>query len=255
MDTSFQESKYGLNEKVAIVTGGGTGIGLGITKSLVKQGANVVITGRREEPLRNAERKYDDAVIGISADLSKLGEAEKVVQFAKDKLGGVNILVNSAGTAIPKPFLETTQEDYDLQFNINVNGLIKMTQEVAKELVHTGGGAIVNISSTVAQAPTPGLSIYASSKAAVEQFSRNLAVELGPLGIRVNAVAPGTTDTDLYRNFGGDDPEIGNQMIQMTPLGRLGKPEDIARAVTWLVSDEASWITGQVVQSSGGFML
>ncbi len=254
MENTFK-GKYELNGKVAIVTGGGTGIGLGITKSLVSQGAKAVITGRRDEPLRNAEKELGGSVLGITADLSLPGEAMKVVQFTKDKFGGVNILVNNAGTAIPKPFLDTNHEDYDLQYKINVNGLIGVTREVAKELAQNGGGAIVNISSTVAQSPTPGLSIYASSKAAVEQFSRTLAVELGPAGIRVNSVAPGTTETDLYRSAGGDDPAVGSQMIQMTPLGRLGKPEDIARAVTWLVSDEASWITGQVVQSSGGFML
>jgi NAD(P)-dependent dehydrogenase (short-subunit alcohol dehydrogenase family) len=163
----------------------------------------------------------------------------------------LDVLINNAGVGTLAPLVELDDDALEQVLSVNVRGLLITTREAIPYLAKSGG-AVVNISSTLAQASMPGAAAYSGSKAAVERITSALAAELGPHGIRLNSVAPGLTETDMS----ADVPrEMLDGMIAQTPLGRLGRPEDIAKAVVFLASDDASWITGQVLQSSGGLML
>jgi len=237
--------------KVALVTGGGTGIGRAVAEALVAEGARVVITGRREEPLKQLAREHPDAVRYVTADVTKKGAPADAVRFVIEQFGRLDILVNSAGLGTLAPLVELNDDALEQTLGVNVRGVLIAIREAIPHLTK-GGGAVVNISSTLAQASMPGASAYSGAKAAVERMTSALAAELGPQGIRLNSVAPGLTKTDMSA---GIPQEMVDGMIAQTPLGRIGQPEDIARAVAFLASDDASWITGQVLQSSGGLML
>jgi len=237
--------------KVALVTGGGTGIGRAVARALVAEGAKVVVTGRREEPLKQLADEHPDAVRYITTDVTEKGAPARAVGFVIEHFDRLDILVNNAGIGTLGPLVELDDAAFQQTFGVNVQGVLIATREAIPHL-SKNGGAVVNISSTLAQASMPGSAAYSGSKAAVERITSALAVELGPQGIRVNSVAPGVTKSDMSD---GAPQEMLDMMVAQTPLGRLGQPEDIARAVAFLASDDASWITGQVLQSSGGLML
>ena len=237
--------------RVALITGGGTGIGRAVAKALVAEGARVVVTGRREEPLAQLVAEFPDAVRYITTDVTEKGGPANAVRFVIEQFERLDILVNNAGMGALGPLVELGDDAIQQTFAVNVEGVLITTREAIPSL-SKNGGAVVNISSTIAQASMPGTAAYAGSKAAMERITSSLAVELGPQGIRVNSVAPGVTKTDMIAIA---PQEMIEGMIAQTPLGRIGEPEDIARAVAFLASDDASWITGQVLQSSGGLML
>jgi len=237
--------------KVALITGGGTGIGRAVAKALVAEGARVVVTGRREEPLAQLAAEFPDAVRYITTDVTEKGAPANAVRFVIEQFERLDILVNNAGMGALGPLVELGDDAIQQTFAVNVEGVLITTREAIPSL-SKNGGAVVNISSTIAQASMPGTAAYAGSKAAMERITSALAVELGPQGIRVNSVAPGVTNTDIIAIA---PKEMIDGMVAQTPLGRIGEPEDIARAVAFLASDDASWITGQVLQSSGGLML
>ena len=237
--------------KVALVTGGGTGIGRAIAKALVAEGARVVVTGRREVPLKQLAAEFPDAVRYITTDVTEKGAPARAVSFVIEQFERLDILVNNAGVGILAPLVELDDEAIQQIFAVNVEGVLITTREAIPSLAKNGG-AVVNISSTLAQVSMPGAAAYAGSKAAIERITSALAVELGPQGIRVNAVAPGVTKTDMSDAV---PQQMIEGMVAQTPLGRIGQPEDIARAVAFLASDDASWVTGQLLQSSGGLML
>jgi 3-oxoacyl-[acyl-carrier protein] reductase len=237
--------------KVALVTGGGTGIGRAVAEALVAEGAKVVVTGRREEPLKQLAGKYPEAVRYVSTDVTEKGAPAAAVRFVIEQFDRLDVLVNNAGVGTLAPLVELDDDALEQVLSVNVRGVLVTTREAIPHLGKSGG-AVVNISSTLAQASMPGAAAYSGSKAAVERITSALAAELGPHAIRLNSVAPGLTETDMS----SDVPrEMLDGMIAQTPLGRLGRPEDIAKAVVFLASDDASWITGQVLQSSGGLML
>jgi NAD(P)-dependent dehydrogenase (short-subunit alcohol dehydrogenase family) len=237
--------------KVALVTGGGTGIGRAVAEALVAEGAKVVVTGRREEPLKQLAGQYPDTVRYITTDVTEKGAPADAVRFVIEQFDRLDVLVNNAGVGTLAPLVELDDDALEQTLSVNVRGLLITTREAIPHLSKSGG-AVVNISSTLAQASMPGASAYSGAKAAVERITSALAAELGPQGIRLNSVAPGITETDMSA---GIPQEMLDGMIAQTPLGRLGRPEDIAKAVAFLASDDASWITGQVLQSSGGLML
>lgn len=237
--------------KVALVTGGGTGIGRAVAKALVAEGAKVVVTGRREAPLRSLAEEHPDSVRYISTDVTEKGAPAAAVRFTLEQFDRLDVLVNNAGVGTLGPLVELDDDAIQQTYGVNVQGLLIATREAIPHL-SKNGGAIVNISSTLAQGSVPGAAAYSGTKAAVERITAALAVELGPANIRVNAVAPGITKTDMSD---GVPQEMIDGMIAQTPLGRIGLPEDIAKAVAFLASDDASWITGQSLQSSGGLML
>ncbi|MFT5368119.1 MAG: NAD(P)-dependent dehydrogenase (short-subunit alcohol dehydrogenase family) [Candidatus Latescibacterota bacterium] len=237
--------------KVALVTGGGTGIGRAVAKALVAEGARVVVTGRREEPLKQLAAEFPDSVRYITMDVTEKGAPANAVRFVIEQFQRLDVLVNNAGMGALGPLAELGDDAIQQTFAVNVEGVLITTREAIPSLSQKGG-AVVNISSTLARASMPGTAAYSGSKAAMERITSALAVELGPQGIRVNAVAPGVTKSDMSDTV---PQEMLDGMVAQTPLGRMGQPEDIARAVVFLASDDASWITGQVLQSSGGLML
>jgi 3-oxoacyl-[acyl-carrier protein] reductase len=183
---------------------------------------------------------------GFPADVSDPEAVGALIDAVVARFGRLDILVNNAGTAIYKPLVEATEEDFDRTFALNARGTFFAMQEAARRM--TDGGRIVSLSTGGTVAGAPGASFYAGSKAAVEQFTKALAKEIGGRGITVNAVSPGFTDTDML----GENPQFKEMGAQLSPLGRLGQPEDVADVVGFLASEEARWITGQNVQAGGG---
>lgn len=238
-------------EKVALITGGGTGIGRAVTEALLAEGAKVVVTGRREGPLKDLARAYPNTVQYITTDVTEKGAPANAIRFVIEKFGRLDILVNNAGVGMMAPLTDNDDDSLRQMYEVNVQGVLIATRDAIPHLAQTDG-VVVNISSTLAQSSMPGAAAYSGSKAAVERLTAALAVELGPSGIRVNSVAPGLTKSDMSA---GMPQEMIDGIVAQTPLGRIGLPEDIAKAVVFLASDDASWITGQVLQSSGGVML
>ena len=238
--------------KVALVTGGGTGIGRAVAVGITSEGGRVVVTGRRREPLETLSLSDPDHIRFIQADASRTGDVTKAVAFAVAEFGGLDVLVNNAGVSCMGPLAELSDDDIELMLATNVRGTIVAIREALPHLT-ARRGAIVNVTSVTAQSASPGLAAYAGTKAAVEQITRSLAGELGPAGVRVNAVAPGLTVTDMAE--AALDEARMQQVADQTPLRRAGKPEDVARSILYLASDDAAWVTGQRLQSSGGLAL
>ncbi len=239
--------------KVVLITGGGTGIGKASASAFVALGAKVVITGRRQPVLQATAQELGPQAHYISSDVSKNGEPARIVEETIAKFGQLDVLVNNAGTGAMGPLSHTSDAEIQRIYQTNVFAPLALLREATPHLAKTKG-AVINISSTMSHGVFPGSAVYSSSKAAGNHATRLLAAELGPMGIRVNAVAPGMTDTDISADVKSDEQILG-MIIAQTPMGRLGKPEDIANAVIMLSSSRAGWITGQIVQAGGGLML
>jgi 3-oxoacyl-[acyl-carrier protein] reductase len=237
--------------KVAIVTGGSRGIGRAISETLARDGATVVVnyaksTAAAEETVAAIKAQGGNAV-AMQADISKIEDLRRLYAQAQEKFGHIDIVVNNAGILPPAvPVEKETEQTWD-----DVFGLLKGTyfsmQEAARRV--SNGGRIINISSSTTRGWSPGYSIYAGSKSAIEQFTRSLSRELGPRGITVNSVIPGLTDTDMISDY---PQAVREAVAKNTTLGRLGKPQDIADVVAFLASDAGRWITGQQVVANGG---
>ncbi len=242
-----------LDGKVAVVTGGGTGIGKAIVLELAARGAEVVAIGRRKEPLGELERAGNGRVAAFAADITRAGDAKRAIEFAVTRLSRLDILVNNAGSFLKKAFAETTDEQITQMLDVNVRGLLACCRESIPHLKDTKG-AIVNISSASGIYARPNIVAYGASKAAVHQATRLMAVELGPDGIRVNAVAPGFTRTEMTDYLTSNEAST-DALVKLTALGRVGEPEDVARVVAFLAGADARWVTGQIISASGGLLL
>jgi NAD(P)-dependent dehydrogenase (short-subunit alcohol dehydrogenase family) len=247
--------------KVAIVTGGGTGIGKAVAAGLVREGAQVVINGRRADVLKATAAEIDASGARVHTHAGDIGQPETgnaLVAAATERFGGVDILMNNAGIFAPKPFLEHTEADFDRFLTTILKGKFFMAQAAAKAMQKRGGGAIVQTGSMWAlQAigATPS-SAYSLANAGVHQMVKNLAIELASHNIRINAVAPAVVETPVYDTFIPADQVKGVLAGFNTfhPLGRNGQAEDIADALLFLASDAARWITGTVLPVDGGVM-
>ena len=242
-----------LKDKVAIITGGSRGIGYATAEAFIREGAIVIITASSPVTAGKAvdqlKQNYPDAnVSGIAPDLSSLEAVTRAFREVADRHGRIDILVNNAGVSERTPFLNYTEEIYDKVMDLNIKGVFNATRAAAEYMAAQGSGVILNTSSMVSIYGQPSGFTYPASKFAVNGMTVSLARELGPKGIRVNAVAPGITETDMMRAV---PKEIIDPMIQQIPLRRLGKPEDIANAFVFLASDEASYITGVVLSVDG----
>lgn len=234
-----------LADKVAIVTGGSRGIGRGIAESLAQEGARVIVNYTRSEAeAERAAREFGG--LAVRADVSDPRHVTALFETAEREFGGIDILVNNAGVAVFQSLAQTTDEEFDLVFSVNTRGAFYCLREAARRL--RDEGRIVNLSTGATVPGTAGGSVYCGSKAAVELFTRCLARELGARGITVNTVSPGFTETDMLRQF----PHLVDMAPSLSPLGRVGQVEDIARVVTWLCTPDASWMTGQNIQAGGG---
>ena len=237
--------------KVAIVTGSSAGIGRAIAERLAQEGATVVVNygksaDKAKAVVTGIESKGGTAV-AIQADISEVENARRLVRNTVERFGRLDILVNNAAIALNKPLIETTEREFDQSFALNAKGPYFAMQEAAK--VIADGGRIVNLSSGGTRRGFPGGTVYLGTKAALEQFTKGLAHELASRAVTVNTVSPGFTDTAMLWE------SLRETAPQMTPLGRLGKPGDIADVVAFIVSDQARWLTGQNIQASGGVVM
>ena len=244
-----------LTGKVAVVTGASKGIGAGIAKELASQGASVVVNfasskegaDRVVAEITNAGGK----AIAIGASLAKAAEIDVLFAETKKAFGKIDILVNNAGVYAFAPLEQITKEEIERIFGTNVTGLLLATKAGAA-LFPPEGGSIINIGSVASEQTPPMSAVYSGTKGAVDSITRVLAKELGPKKIRVNAVNPGPVATEGFKSAGIEGSDFEKQMVQSTPLGRLGKPDDVASVVAFLVSDDARWITGSLIQAAGG---
>ncbi|WP_219835077.1 SDR family oxidoreductase [Paenibacillus sp. R14(2021)] len=240
--------------KVALVTGASRGMGRKIAEQLAEAGAKVVVNyasspDKAEEVVSGIKQRGGEAV-AIQADVSKLAEIEYLFRQTLDAYGGLDILVNNAGIMITKPIVNMTEDDFDRQFNINVKGTYFAIQQAALHM--NPNGRIINFSTSVVGAMFPTYSVYAGTKGAVEQFSRQLAKEFGPKGITINTIAPGPINTELF-TIGKSEEQL-KAMSGMNAFGRLGEPDDISRIVLFLASEDSQWVTGQTLRANGGFV-
>ena len=242
-----------LKDKVAIITGGSRGIGYATADAFLREGAKVILTASSMESAQKAvaqlKEKYPDStVVGISPDLSNLKDVREEFKNVTSKYGCVDILVNNAGVSESTLFTDYTEEMFDKVMDLNVKGVFNATKAASECMVARKKGVILNTSSMVSIYGQPSGIAYPTSKFAVNGLTVSLARELGPKGIRVNAVAPGITETDMMKAV---PKEVIEPMIAQIPLRRLGQPEDIANAFVFLASDEASYITGVVLSVDG----
>jgi len=239
--------------KVAVVTGASKGIGASIAKHLASEGAAVVVNYSSSQDAANqvvAEIvRGGGKAVAVKADVSQKADIERLFTASKNAFGAIDVLVNNAGIYSPAPLEEITEEHFHKQMNLNVLGLVLSTQEAVKHF-NIAGGSIINISSVVSTLGLEGLSVYSATKGAVDAITRSLAKELAPRKIRVNSVNPGMVETEGLHATGF----IANSeyMASITPLARIGQPEDIAPAVVFLASQDSSWITGESMFVSGG---
>jgi 3-oxoacyl-[acyl-carrier protein] reductase len=243
-----------LEGKVAVVTGASKGIGAAIAKSLAKAGAAVVVNYASSKAGADAVvaaiTSEGGRAVAVQADVSKGAQAQALIEAAVAQFGRLDVLVNNSGVYEFAPIEEVGEEHYRRLFDVNVLGVLLATGAAAKHLGE--GGSVVNISSAITHVNTPTASVYAGTKGAVNAISGVLANELAPRRIRVNVVSPGFVVTEGTHTAGivGSDMEAG--FVAQTPLGRAGQPDDIAEVVTFLASDEARWLTGEVITASGG---
>jgi 3-oxoacyl-[acyl-carrier protein] reductase len=244
-----------LEGKTALVTGAGSGFGEGIAETFAREGAKVVLLDLNEAAARKVAGKIGSAAVAVTGDVTRLPDIEKAIA-AGERLGGqIDIVVNNAGWSHRnKPMVEVSEEEFDKVFDINVKSVFLMTNAVVPRMRRQGGGVIINIGSTAGIRPRPGLTWYNATKGAVNLVSRSMAVELAPDNIRVNCVAPVISATGLLEQFMGapDTPELRAKFISTIPLGRMSTPQDIANACLYLASDEASMVTGVVLEVDGG---
>jgi 3-oxoacyl-[acyl-carrier protein] reductase len=242
--------------KVAVVTGASKGIGASIAKQFGAEGAAVVVN-------YSSSKSGADSVVAeitgaggksaaVQADMSKRADIERLFAEAKKAYGRLDILVNNAGIYEFAPLENVTEELFRKQFNLNVLGLLLASQAAAR-LFDSSGGSIINISSVVSTLGFPNASVYSGTKGAVDSITRSLAKELGPRGIRVNAINPGMVETEGTHSAGIAESEMRKQVEAQTPLGRIGRPQDIAGVAAFLASPDSSWITGETFVISGGY--
>lgn len=248
-----------LKNKVALITGGGTGIGRATALLFAKEGASVVVSGRRKAPLEKTVsemRNLHENALYVTGDVSKAEDAHQMVKKTIEAFGRLDILINNAGVNYrPGTTRDTTEDAWDLTVDINLKGAYLVSKYAIPELLKNGG-SIINISSIAGLKGFQGVIAYSASKGGVVNMTKSMALELAPYKIRVNCICPGVVDTDMYRDYikSLENPaEMEEGLLQLHPLGRIGRPEDIAYGVLFLASDEAEWITGSILPIDGGF--
>ncbi len=241
-----------LQDKVAIVTGSSRGIGAEIARALARAGAKVIVNYAGNQKAAEAVcaeiTQTGGEALAVKADASNSAEMRKLFDAAIDRFKCVNILVNNAGVLLSSSIANTSDEEFDRVLNINVKSVFYALREAATRLAD--GGRVVSLSSTVTRLMLPNYGAYAASKGAIEQLTRIFAKEAGERGITANIISPGPVNTELFRT--GKSEETIKRMASMSFMGRIGKPQDIAGVVLFLVSDDAGWVTGQNISASGG---
>lgn len=242
--------------KVALVTGSSRGIGKAIAQAFCREGASVVICGRKQESLEAAARELPpDCVLPVACHVGHPDELERLVRRAREVFGPIDILVNNAATNIAfGPCLEMDDAQFDKMIEINVKSAFRLVRLVGPEMCARRSGVILNIASTSGLRPQPQAMLYSMTKAALIMMTKSWALELGPHGVRVNAIAPGLVET-RFSEYYWKDPERLARYLGHQPLGRAGRPEEVAEVAVLLASDESSYMTGEVVVVDGGLLL
>lgn len=246
------EAPFTLSGQVAIVTGAGAGIGRAIAMAFARAGASVAASDLRSDAAQAVADEISASggqAIGLACDVTKEDDLVALVDATLKRFGKVTVLVNNAGGGGPKPF-DMPMDDFVWAYKLNVFSIFRLSQICSTSMVAAGGGAILNISSMAGENKNVRMTSYGSSKAAVNHLTRNMAFDLGPRNIRVNAIAPGAVKTDALLSV--LTPDVEKAMLKHTPLGRLGEPQDIANAALFLCSPASAWVSGQILTVSGG---
>jgi NAD(P)-dependent dehydrogenase (short-subunit alcohol dehydrogenase family) len=239
-------------KKVALITGGGSGLGKAMATKFAANGVTTLIVGRQEEKLKVAMQEIGENCHAMVCDVTNLAAIPGFVIKVVEQFGRIDILVNNAGINQKKPFTEVTDEEFQNVITTNLSSVFTLSREVVKQMLKQGSGSIINISSMAAQYGIPRVIAYSASKTAIEGLTRAMAVELSPLGIRVNAIAPGFIYSEMTAKALDSDPERKAKVFGRTPMGKMGYPEDIAEAAWFLAGDAGKYITGVVLPVDGG---
>jgi NAD(P)-dependent dehydrogenase (short-subunit alcohol dehydrogenase family) len=245
-----------LKDKTALITGGASGIGLAAAKLFAASGAQVVITGRRQHVLDSAVAEIGNGAFAIQGDASDLAHHDQVAREVRERFGGLDVYLANAGTIVVQTSSEVGVDEFDAQFGTNARGVFFGVQKIAPLLRY--GGSIILTSSIASAKVLEGHAVYAGSKAAIEAFARSWALEFKERGIRVNVISPGPTDTPILNKLGVAEqtqPSFKAGLAAAIPLGRLGRPEELARAALFLASDASSFVTGTNIRIDGGIAL
>ena len=248
----MEKNKFDLTGKKALVTGGSRGLGFAIAKAFIAHNAEVIITGRNKEHMEKACETLGEKCKGQIFDLKELDDIGGFVSAIEKEYGPIDILVNNAGIHLKKDALDVSDEAYGEVIRINQQAVFAMSRECAKKMMTRKKGVILMISSMASQYGIPKVIAYTAAKSAIEGMTRGLAVEWSPAGIRVNCIAPGFIETDMSSKALNNDKERKARVLSRTPVGRLGKPEDVALAAVYLASDAAEYVTGIVLPIDGG---
>ncbi|UKT63521.1 SDR family NAD(P)-dependent oxidoreductase [Pedobacter mucosus] len=241
-----------MSKQIAIVTGGGAGLGLAITKKLIEEQIKVIIIGRNEETLKAVALQFGTLCNYKTFDLQNLKGIPALIEEIYSEYGRIDILVNNAGINMKKPLVEVTDDDFASVIQTNLSSVFAISREVVKKMIEAGAGSIVNISSMAAQYGIPKVIAYSAAKTGIEGMTRAMATELSPLGIRINCVAPGFIKTAMSAKALDADPERKNKVLSRTPMGKMGEPEDVAEAVYFFCSAGAKYVTGVIMPVDGG---
>lgn len=245
-----------LENKVAIITGGGTGIGRGIALMFAKEGAKVVVAGRRIEPLNevvNTIKTTGGDGLAVSTDVSLPEQVEVIVKQTMDKFGRVDILVNNAGVYLPHDVVSATEEEWNKVISIDLKSVWLCSKAVLPQMINQGGGKIINIASIAGLVGFAGSAFYCATKGAVVNLTKEMALDFASKKININAIAPGVIESEMTKPFLNDE-NYTKSFLDQTPVGRIGKPEDIAYGAVYLASDESSFVTGHILVIDGGWV-
>ena len=243
---------FSLQGKIALITGGGSGIGFAIAQCMIKAGAKVVITGRREQMLKDAVAELGENAFYFVNDVTALEYLEDLVEQIETQIGAIDILVNNAGINMKKFAVEVTDEEFSRVVNTNLNAVFALTRACAKRMLPRKSGSILMISSMAAYYGIDRVVAYTASKCGVEGMVKALAMEFSTENVRVNAIAPGFIETAMSKTAMNSDPARKHKALDRTPMGYFGQPEDIGMAAVFLSSDEAKYITGASLPVDGG---
>ncbi|MDF5690764.1 SDR family NAD(P)-dependent oxidoreductase [Aquirufa aurantiipilula] len=246
------ENKFSLAGKVALITGGGTGIGFDIAKCMLASGANVIITGRRENVLQEAVNNLGAGAFYFVHDMADVSATPSLVADIISSHGKIDILVNNAGINMKRPAVDVSNDDFAQIIQVNLNAVFVLSREVGKHMLERKSGSIIMISSMAAYYGIDRVAAYASSKSGVYGLVRVLASEWSAQGVRVNAIAPGFIETAMSKTAMNSDPDRKHKAMDRTPMGYFGKPEDVAWAAVFLASNAAGYITGVSIPVDGG---
>lgn len=242
-----------LDNKIAIVTGAGQGIGAGVAAKLSEEGATVVVTDINEETAKQTAATLGNGAIGVRTDVTDRDSVDTMVDQVIAEFGRVDVLVNNAGWDKGEPFVESVPETWDRIIQINLYGVFNTSKKVLPIMAEQGFGKVVNLGSDAGRVGSSGEAVYSAAKGGVIAFTKAMAREMARSKVNVNCVCPGPTDTALFASMGGD--KLREALKKAIPLRRLGQPEDLANAIAFLASDEAAFITGQTVSVSGGLTM